>query len=113
MNASEVDTDALYPEHAKLDAVKALSQPLGEFLDWLKSSGREIGHWTGKGNSRQRDRVVNVETGEKVYEDVYEERFEPYPRPVNDWLADFFEIDLQKLYDEKDAMYQGLRETDG
>lgn len=96
-----------YPEHDKLHGLVHISQPLGEFLDWLKSSGREIGHWTR--HSGARERIVRDDNGEESYVSVYEERFEPYPRSVQHWLADFFDIDLAKIDKEKEAMLNDAR----
>lgn len=64
------------PELNKLQAVKDESDAIGQFLEWLFSKGYCIGA-----------PVVGMSP--------------PYyllvSRPIHDWLAEYFEIDLQKV----------------
>lgn len=106
------DIDTLYPEHAKLARVKALSQPLGEFLDWLTGGDFAICEWVGQGDKGWvREKYVDRETGETHYEDVSQEHLTPVRKSPNDWLALYFNIDLVKLDQEKEKMYKSLVET--
>lgn len=78
-------TVTVYPEHEKLHKVKELSQSLGEFLDWLESNGLTI---CGLVHSR----------------------YEPDRRTVEQWLADFYGIDLVLIDQEKEHMLDELRD---
>ena len=70
-----------YPEHDKLKAVKDKSQAIGEFLEWLHD-----------------DRgMVLAERDER--NDLFIS-----PLSIRALLAEFFEIDEQRLDDEKRAM---------
>ena len=74
-------------EHEKLHRVKDRSQQLGEFLEWLRDHGYEICENTGR-------KYV---------------QYEPVRKNVTQWLAEFFEIDLAKLEEEKEVMLAELR----
>lgn len=69
-----------YPEHEKLKAIKDRSQACGEFIEWLNHSKR-------------------IHLAEYSHGELY-----PTTKSLLDLLADFFEIDRQKLEDEKLAM---------
>lgn len=81
-----------YPEHEKMRAVRSQSQAIGSFLDWLDHSGYAVCEWekTGPGANRSHD-------------------FMRTQKSIEQLLADYFEIDLKKISDEKDAMYASLR----
>lgn len=66
-----------YPEHDKMNAVKAESQAIGEFLSWLGQNRLDL-------------------------PDEYE---------FNDLLAEFFEIDLTKIENEKRDILRKARES--
>ncbi len=68
-----------YPEHEKLMRVSEKSQAVGEFLEWLR-------------NEKQ---VLLMK-----YNDHLEDYF-MYPMGINDLLAQFFNIDQNKLEEEK------------
>jgi hypothetical protein len=78
-----------YPEHDKMRNVKDHSQTIGEFLDWMKNEKgfaiceveQTYGRWTR-----------TTQTTEQL-------------------LAEFFEIDLAKIQDEKDHMLAEMRES--
>lgn len=74
-----------YPEHEKIEKVQLESNTIGEFLDWLPSKDIQLGTWT--------------ESGE----------FIPLHRNIEKLLAEFFEIDLEKIEQEKRAMLELLR----
>jgi hypothetical protein len=84
-----------YPEHDKMHEVVGQSQTIGEFLEWLhEEKGVRLGQF---------------HTIDTPWSD--EERFDPFTYSTEKLLAEFFEIDLQKIGEEKDAMLASLRES--
>lgn len=79
------DHAAKYPEHQKLRAVKDESQSIGMFIEWLRSTNREI---------------CRMRFGSEYF---------PIDRSIEKLLAEYFEIDLDKIEDEKDQMVDELR----
>jgi hypothetical protein len=79
---------AEYPEHEKLTKVKDQSQLIGAFLDWLEQSGYTICEYSKK-----------------------REEFFPIHQSVQKWLAEYFDIDLEKLDAEKVSMLDKLRKA--
>jgi len=74
-----------YPMHVKLDAVADKSQVIGDFIEWLR--GKAI-----------------------VLASYYEESgLQPNHVSIETLLAEFFEIDLEILEEEKRAMLKALR----
>lgn len=73
-----------FPEHEKLHLISDKSQCIGDFVAWL----------------RRRDAVLARWEGNKLY---------PEGSPITKLLADFFEIDLEKIEAEKRAMLDELR----
>jgi hypothetical protein len=75
-----------YPEHEKLKALGGDNQVVGDFIEWLGENGYEIARWNDSGT---------------------------YCLPCNEGrdalLAKHFEIDLNKLDDEKRAMLGAIR----
>ena len=82
-----------YPEHDKLTAIQAQSQKIGEFLEWLQCDKhvRLLGEYGSK----------TTEEGEPVYV--------PIRQSKQQLLAEFFEIDLAKLEEEKRQMLAKCR----
>ena len=86
--------DAKYPEHVKLRSISGQSQAIGAFLDWLLNAHepelflciREKHHGRG-----------SMTYGHAVYS-------------IEKLLAEYFEIDSQKISDEKDAMVRALQQ---
>lgn len=76
----------LYPESAKLLAVKDESQAIGEFLEWLQSQG-----------------VVLCE----IQPDS--DRFWPINKSFTTLLAEYFEIDLMAKEKEVRAMLEAYQ----
>ncbi len=84
------------PEHERLSEIKDKSQAIGEFLDWLQNTKRirlmtshvhddnECGRWC-------------------------EREFEVFTSATEKLLAEFFEIDLDKLELEKRQMLAEIR----
>ena len=82
-----------YPEHEKLTLVKDNSQLLGEFLEWARGNSYEF---CGRV-------VVDRDTPcEKV-------DYQPNRKSIEAILAEFYEIDLNKLEVEKVQMLEAIR----
>ena len=75
-----------YLEHEKLKLVKDKSQAVGEFIQWLEEKGISLAHYP-EGS----ERLCSVYT------------------PVSKLLAEFFEIDLDALEQEKEHMVDSIR----
>lgn len=76
-----------YPEHDKLSAIRDQSQSIGQFLDWLlNEQGRYIASYD------RRDEVLEADY-----------------RSIEDWLARYFDIDRDKLEEEKRDMLDKMR----
>lgn len=78
----------LYPEHTKLRAISDQSQACYDFIDWL---GSEKGY-----------RLCYVPQRSGTYE--------PVQHSMRGLLAEFFEIDVDKIETEKRAMIAQLRD---
>jgi hypothetical protein len=77
------------PECEKLSAVAEKSNVIGEFLEWLQSDeGYVIGYW---------DEPYGGYTREYKH--------------IEKWLAEYFEIDLNKVEQERRALLEWLREA--
>ena len=88
----KVETPEPYPMHEKLMLVNDQSQVIHDFLEWVSDTkGFSLGEWQ------------NVEG----YRD---EQFWPVLGNDRDLLAEFFDIDLKVLDDEKIAMLEAQRE---
>lgn len=85
-----------YPEHEKLQAVKDESQAIGAFLEWL-SNVKEI---------RFAKWVKDKSESGTEYEVFVQQNME-----IEKWLAEYFEIDLNKLEQEKQAMLEEIRKA--
>ena len=102
-------SDDAYPEHDKLRAVAPYSQKVGEFLDWLSEQGVAL--------CRRHDHTEDCEPDEYAggaYRERYtcgylEGEWVPDAEGTIDRLARFFEIDLQKIEDERRAMLDAIR----
>jgi len=80
----------MYPEHERLKSVHPESQTIGEFLDWL-----------------QNEKGITLAT----YEDDYYEGhiLMPVRKPIDRWLAEYFDIDLDLIEREKRLMLDEQR----
>lgn len=76
---------AEYPEHDKLHAIQEESQAIGNFLD-------------------------NGPYTLCVYDD-FQRRFRPVDKSIQQVLADWYDIDLNRLEEEKQAMLEAMREA--
>lgn len=78
------------PECDKMLAVSGTSQKIGEFLEWLGQHGYEIC-------------TLQEVPG---YRD---EMFVPVHQSINQWLANYYGIDLKKIEEEKEALLEFVR----
>ncbi|KKN06340.1 hypothetical protein LCGC14_1078360 [marine sediment metagenome] len=107
-----------YPEHDKLETVKAHSQAIGEFLSWLSAQGLSRCHYLSEvyicldcGEidpsrvSLRREECPECDANVELREEGY------YPdhRGVEKLLAEYFDIDLGKIEKEKRQMLGALR----
>lgn len=88
------ETLKLYPEHAKMEAVREKSQAIGEFLEWLTNE-RNLSLAAFDGFSGENGML------QQVYFDT------------NELLAEYFHIDLKVIETEKRAMLDALRKGGG
>lgn len=82
-----------YPECDKFLLVSAESEKIGEFIDWLSRQGIQLCTWV------ENDRKII--TGGDYF---------PTNMNITELLAQYFDIDLQKIEQEKRAMLEELRE---
>ena len=75
-----------YPESDKLVKIQKFSQKIGEFMEWLEGQGIHLAKYD--------------ESGHHLW---------PEPLNIQNRLADFFDIDLEKLEAEKRHMLDELR----
>ncbi len=89
----------IYPEHEKLQAVRERSQAIGTFLEWLLGTkGFRIAKWM-----KVPDEDSWADEGAEVDELVQQHI------DIEKILAEFYEIDLNKLELEKQAMLDSIR----
>lgn len=103
-----------YPESDKMLAVKEKSQAIGEFLEWLQSGDVEQGLPMRRSIflATQRLKCEDHETGEVLPEDEWELSDvynDPFNYSIEQLLAQFFNIDLKKVEEEKRAMLAALQ----
>lgn len=107
----------VYIEHLKLEKIAPLSQAIGEFLEWLPSQGTQLMRWAetvesdvcdGTFMSYCRGPKCEVCGGTKIVETKHS-AWVPNGKSVQDMLAEFFEIDQDKLEAEKRHMLETLR----
>ena len=94
-------TDHTNPEHNKLRAIADKSQTVGEFLEWLGEQGLTVCRFQEL--TRHSD-----ELGDYSPEGYY-----PARTSREKLLAEFFDIDLDKIEAEKRAMLDALQPTTG
>lgn len=87
------------PEHDKLRAIKDESQLIGAFLEWLGENGYSLCRYE----------AFTRHSGEPG--DYTPSGYYPTPLGIEDLLARFFDIDLDKLEEEKQAILQQLQES--
>lgn len=106
----------MYPEHDKLRAISDKSQAIGEFLEWLQDCGLDndpdADPWRTGGRYgsvelafRQRE---GVDPSVQFAEDDVDRSSDltPLSISITDLLARYFEIDQEKIGQEKRAMIE-------
>lgn len=100
---STTERETTYPEHEKLHVIADKSQACGEFFDWLQEQGLQLCEIHSHSEcSRDKDGYgwdCGLERGSYV----------PIHRPIVKLLAEFFDIDQDRLEAEKQAMLDKLR----
>ena len=93
-----------YPEHDKLELISGKSQAIYDFLEWLMGEkGLSLGEWVEVESLT--GRKLQNRNGEPIM------RFMPAARDKRKLLAEFFELDLNKIEDEKRAMLDEMRKA--
>lgn len=87
-----------YSECEKIGKVKDQSQAIGEFIDWLQS---EKGIVFARYHIEGKDPIVD-----------YLKKLIPVHLSMEKTLAEFFDIDLNKVEEERRAMLDDLRKRD-
>lgn len=80
-------TDFPRPECDRMVVVAPFSQHIGDFLDWLEEQGRYI-----------------------AYRDDDDDRLYIHMEPKTQLLARFYEVDLDKVEDERRQLLDALQE---
>ncbi len=88
MSAPDREAVSEYPEHDKLRLISTESQIIGSFLEF---SGYTLAEWQKVRGFR-------------------DEQLLPVHKSIEKILAEYFDIDLQRLDDEKRAMLAALRQ---
>lgn len=87
-----------YPEHEKLDKIHEKSNSIGDFLEWLSSVKQiRFAKWITE--------PVENPFGKETSIDVFIQQ----NMEIEKWLAEYFNIDLKKLEEEKQTMLKELR----
>jgi hypothetical protein len=102
------------PECDKMLATQEESQKLGEFLDWLQSKGYQICVWQeGITDATRIAQAFAIANGSAELIDEEEESpergFVPINKNIEKLLAEYFNIDLDKVEKEKQAILKELR----
>lgn len=98
MTAGEIE----YPEHEKVHEIKEQSQSIGEFLDWLFGKGVHLMTW----EEWEEEENWGYETKMMKHSGFMGVR-----KSIDHLLAEYFEIDLKKLEEEKQEILQRIRMT--
>lgn len=85
------ELEVLYPEHVKLEKISDKSQAIHDFLEWTREKH-------------------NLQLGMRVEGYGGDALFEHSTQNEKALLAEHFDIDMQKLEEEKDAMIEELRQ---
>jgi hypothetical protein len=91
------------PECDKLSAVKDKSQSIGEFLDWLKARGVYL--------ANRHEHTDDCKHNGFYMCDFVNGELQPYFYNIEALLAEYFEIDLNKIEDEKLAILESYRKA--
>jgi hypothetical protein len=94
-----------YPEHDKLKSLSGENNTIASFLEWLQAGGREVCRLHV--HSEECERLpgqLGHECGR--WEGYY--YADPSNGSIETLLAEYFEIDMAKVRDEKEQMYRAL-----
>jgi len=93
-----------YPEHQKLKTVQEKSQDIGEFIEWLRNvKDIRFAKWV-------KETVKNQDIfGKKPPTETLIDVFVQQTINIEQILAEFFKIDLNKIEQEKRAMLDEIR----
>lgn len=86
-----MSTQPATPECEKLAKVSEESNKIGAFLDWLKDKGIHLATW-------------------EYDEDLDDERLFPHREPIQNILAEYYGIDLDKVETERRALLDWIQE---
>lgn len=90
-----------YPEHEKLQAVREKSQAIGEFIEWLQGTKHYvIAQWQQVDPDTEPGELSGADEG------LFSASFS-----IETLLAEYFEIDLKKLEQEKQKMLEDMRKA--
>ena len=82
-------SDTIWPECEKLKATAPYSQKIGEFIDWLHDDDVVLAEW------------VKDPQG-------FDENLIPVTKPIQELLAEFFEIDMNKVEEERRQILESI-----
>lgn len=92
-----------YPEHEKLHKVNDKSQTIGEFVEWMRDSKQAY-------FATEHEHTESCEDDDGDLQcDLKESELIPVRTPITKLLAEFFQIDLDKIDIEKESMLQSIR----
>ena len=97
-----------YPEHEKLQKVVDKSQAIGEFIDWLRGEKKIV--FCKYVQEPVPDDDENGYYNEDL-DDVVKDMLLPTSLPIEETLAEYFGIDLNKLEAEKRQMIDECRKA--
>lgn len=102
-----------YPETPELDKISAhkdVSQEIGSFIDWLATEAR-FGPQGGEGRREAiRAQKLNASPVKLCLFDEAFDEWRPVGLSIEEILARYFEIDLNKVEEERRAILDHIRE---
>lgn len=111
----------VYEEHAKLSLIADKSQAIGEFVEWLGTEGVHLMKWLETTDTEECDGTIlhacrgsrcDRCKGKKVVT-VKRAGWAPNGISISDMLGKFFDIDRDKIEQEKRHMLEQLRKRNG
>lgn len=91
-----------YPEHEKLEKVQSQSLVLSDFLDWLYTENISLAQ------SHEHTENCRDEDGD-LFCGCYDGQLLPVRKSMEEWLAQYFRIDLTAVEREKRQMLDYVR----
>jgi len=98
-----------YPEHDKMAKVQKDSQLLGYLIDWMQGRGYVFAEWQEVDHYRVRTSDTKDDESEDNVVYRHNDELVPVHKTVNQWLAEIYDIDLDKIEDEKQQMFEEIR----